>query len=744
MADGQPIRIKTPLAASDLVIRTLRSRDEIARPFRIDLELLSPHEDLAFDDVLGLDATVTLALPEGGERHFHGLISEFAQVGRRGDMAAYTMQMRPWLWFLTRTADCRIFQEMTVPDILKQLFREFGLAEFRDALSGTYRTWEYLVQYRETDFNFISRLMEQEGIYYYVEHEDGKHTLVLADAYGAHSPIADYEEIPYFPPTDNANREEHISDWSRRRTVSSGAYALRAYDFRKPRANLESTHAIVQGHAQADYELYDYPGEYYEKTEGDEYVRARMEEAQSGFERTRAETDARGLFAGGLFSLKEYPRKDQNKEYLVVAADCVAELGDYETSGGEFDFQCSFEALDSQIPFRAVRITPKPVVKGPQTAIVTGPSGEEIWTDEYGRVKVQFHWDRYGKNDENSSCWVRVAQVWAGTNWGAMYIPRIGQEVIVDFVEGDPDRPIITGRVYNNDNMPPYDLPAEKTKSTLKSRSSKSGTPDNFNEIRFEDKKGSEELYFHAEKDQTVTVENDKNESVGHDNTENVGNDETIEVGNNRSKTVGVDQSESIGNNKTIEVGTDHTEQIGSNKKMTVGANHDETIGANETKKTGADKTVTVGSNHTETVGANQSINIGSNQTENVASNVAQTVGGAKAETIAQAKALSVGGGYQVTVGGAKNQTVGGNKSEQVGGDSSSQVAKKYSLNAGDDIVINGGKKGAIALEDELSISVGKATIVLKKNGDISINGKKISVKGSGDIVLKGSKVGLN
>lgn len=726
MANTQPVRIKTSLAADDLLFHTLEGVEEVGRLFLYELELLSPREDISLDDVLGRDACIELDLPSGGVRYFHGYVTRFALTGRRGGFATYRMELRPWLWFLTRTADCRIFQNKTVPEIVKEVFREHGFSDFSDRLSGSYRTWEYCVQYRETDFNFVSRLMEQEGIYYFFKHEAGKHTLVLGDSYGAHGPFEGYGEIPYFPPSDQVVRDEHVYDWYLDKAVQPGKVVLRAYDFRKPKANLEVNAAVTHEHAQAEYEMYDYPGEYFERGEGDAYVRARMEELDAQHERVRGVGNARGVCAGSLFTLAEYPRADQNREYLVLSSRQSILLDAYESTHGEgLKYECGFEAIDSQIPYRAPKLTPKPNVKGPQTAVVVGKSGEEIWTDEFGRVKVQFHWDRYGKADENSSCWVRVAQIWAGANWGAMHIPRIGQEVIVDFIEGDPDRPIITGRVYNADNMPPYALPDNKTQSGLKSRSSKGGTAENFNEIRFEDKKGAEEMYIHAEKDQTILVENDKSESVGHDNTETIGNDETIEVGNNRTKSVGVDQKETIGNNKSIAVGANHDEKIGANKTLQVGANHTESIGANMT----------------------------------------QSVGGSKAETIAVGKALSIGAGYQVTVGAAMNQTVGASKSEEIGGgftqlvggsssvrvgsDSSEDVGKnkavsagaKMALSSGDDFSISGGKKGVINIADELTIKCGKATITMKKNGDIMINGNKIQVKASGDIVMKGKKI---
>jgi type VI secretion system secreted protein VgrG len=325
------------------------------------------------------------------------------------------------------------------------------------------------------------------------------------------------------------------------------------------------------------------------------------------------------------------------------------------------------------------------MVQGPQTAIVVGPSGEEIYTDKYGRVKVQFHWDRYGKKDQDSSCWVRVASVWAGVKWGGIQIPRIGQEVIVEFLEGDPDRPIITGRVYNNDNMPPYDLPANATQSGIKSRSSKGGSADNFNEIRFEDKKGTEEIYLHGEKNWTINIENDKNQSIGHD--------ETLTVGSNRTKTVGVDQTESIGANLNETVGSNKTETIAIAKALTIGAAYQVTVGA--------------------------------------AMN--ETIGGAKAEEIGAAKI--------VVVGASSSETVGINKSVDAGKDIDVQSGKKMSLTSGDDFKIKGDKKGVIDIADQLTIKVGQASITMKKNGDITISGKKIEISGTQEIKLGAMKI---
>jgi type VI secretion system secreted protein VgrG len=508
--------MNSPLGADALLVRDFHMREQLGRMFQIDLDLLSEKMTLEFDKAVGHNATVRVELPHGKTRYFNGFISRFAHTGMHGRFASYRATLVPWLWFLTRTADCRIFQEMKVPDIIEQVFRDHGFTHFELSLSGNYPKWVYCVQYRETDFNFVSRLMEQEGIYYFFKHENGKHTLVLADAKSAHKPWPGYENIVYRSTSKGAQEEEHIHDWSVEQEVHPGSYALNDFNFEKPKASLLAKAQIPRAHAMAKFEVYDYPGEYDEQGDGeDHYARIRIQELQAQHEIVRGQANARGLAVGNLFKLKEYPRKDQNREYLVTSASYHLTGDDFETgtgqSGGEF-FTCNFTAMPTDGPFRPARITPKPHVQGPQTAIVVGPSGEEIHTNEHGQVKLQFHWDRYGKADENSSCWVRVSQEWAGKKWGAIYLPRIGQEVIVEFLEGDPDQPIVTGRVYNGDAKPPYDLPAEKTKSTLKSNSSKGGN--GFNEIRFEDKKDGEQIFIHAQRNMDVRVRNNLQETV--------------------------------------------------------------------------------------------------------------------------------------------------------------------------------------------------------------------------------------
>ncbi len=472
MQSKRHLRLDTPLGENALLVRRLDGEEHLSQPFRLELELLSDDGLITPNDLLGQNVTITIDLADG-ERHFNGFVRQFGQYGYDGQFARYRAVVVPWLWFLSRTADCRIFQDQSVPDIVKAVFREHGFTDFEESLTGHYETFEYIVQYRESDLAFVSRLMEHEGIYFFFRHDKSHHVLVLADGYDAHAPCAGYEETPYYPPDEQrALREaEYLWDWQLRQHVEPGAYALNAYDFKAPKKNLRTVANMAREHAYAEYEVYDYPGGYTEVDHGDRYSQIRIEEQQADHQIAYGEGNPRGLFAGGLTTLTNHPRDDQNLEYLITSVSHHAESDPMDTGGdiGSDEFyRCSLTAMDARTPYRPPRLTPKPRVYGPQTAVVVGKSGQDIWTDKYGRVKVQFHWDREGKSDENSSCWVRVSQNWAGKNWGGMFMPHIGHEVVVSFLEGDPDRPLITGRIYNADNMPPLELPTHRTKSVLR------------------------------------------------------------------------------------------------------------------------------------------------------------------------------------------------------------------------------------------------------------------------------------
>ena len=532
---ARKIELTTPLGKDVLLFRAMQGREELARLSAFELSALSARADINPGDLLGKNLTITVELRGGGFRYFDAYVTRFTQGGMVGRSFEYRLTLAPWLWFLTRTSDCRIFQDKTVPEIVKEVFGDHSVATFEDGLTASYRKREYCVQYRETDFDFVSRLLEEEGIYYYFEHSKGRHVMKLVDAYSGHKALEHKATISYYPPGKEIRAdEEFIHAWTFALDIQPGAVALQDYDFVKPKANLEVKAKQVEKHSVADHEIYDYPGEYRESGDGDHYVRVRIDELHAQFERAEAICNVREVAVGRLFNLANAPRRDQEREYLILAAQYDMRDNAYESSPTEgAGYDCRFTVLQSRQQFRPARITPRPVVGGPQTAVVVGPGGEEIWCDKYGRIKVQFHWDRYGKKNENSSCWIRVATQWAGGTWGVISTPRIGHEVVVDFLEGDPDQPIITGRVYNADRMPPYTLPANKTQTGIKTRSSLGGGPANFNEIRFEDKKGSEQVFMHAEKDMDFQVEKDCREWIGVDRHLIVKNDRNEEVGSN-------------------------------------------------------------------------------------------------------------------------------------------------------------------------------------------------------------------
>jgi type VI secretion system secreted protein VgrG len=733
------MEIVTPLGADVVLFHRMKAREELSRLFEYELDLLSEKGDINLDDILAKSVTVKLELVDGKTRYFNGYVTRFAQVGMHGRYHLYRATVRPWLWFLTRVQNSRIFQDMTVPEIIKQVFDDHSIAVVKqDGLSGSYPKRVYCVQYRETDFNFVSRLMEDEGISYYFKHEQDKHTLMLSDSISAHEKFAGYAKIPFVPLERTARIEqEYIHEWTLEREVEPGKFALKDFDFEKPSTSLLVKTNQQRQHDLADYEIYDYPGGYTLSADGDQYVRTRMEEAQYQFELASGKGNARGLCVGYLFELSGQSRTDQNREYLVLSADYELEYTEYEAMENQgARYACGFSVLNSKQAFRPRCTTRKPFVQGPQTAIVVGPSGDEIYTDKYGRVKVQFHWDRYGKNDEHSSCWVRVSHPWAGKNWGMVAIPRIGQEVVVDFLEGDPDRPLITGRVYNAEQMPPWELPANKTQTGVLTRSSKGGSGANANAIRFEDKKGDEQLWIHAEKNQDIEVENDETHWVGHDRTKTVDNDETTHVKHDRTETVD--------NNETITIGVDRKEQVGNNETISIGVNRTETVGANES--------ITIGANRTEQMTANQSVTIGAADTLTVATQRTHTVGANETITVGAAQEITVGAARAVTVGAAQQVSVGADQSVSVGGGQTESIGKDYSLTVGDSLTESVGKNLSISAGDSITITTGSASISMKKDGTITIKGKditlngsgKINVKASSDVVVKGSKIGLN
>jgi len=708
------LRLHSPLG-DKLGIQYFKGEEEVGRLFEYRLELVSTDPELDFDKIVGQRISIEMDLQQG-QRFFDGFVTEFRFLSIDERWARYEATVRPWFWFLTRTSDCRIFQIdqggiKNVPDIIKSVFNDHGMADVDYRLNGSYRDWDYCAQYRETDFNFLCRLMEQEGIYFFFEHEKGKHTLVLADDSSAHNPFPDHAKLPYDASPIGVRKEQvdHLQSLTVSQSILPGKFAVNDFDFEKPKVGLLAKVDRAYGHSYeiGDPEIYDYPGEYKQQADGDNYIKRRMEEAHCQHERIQAAGPCRVLSPGCIVTLEDHPRADQNRDYLVVSARYSFWNGGFESrnSSAEQPYFSDVELLDKKHVFRSARVTPKPIVQGCQTAMVVGPSSEEIYCDKYGRVKVQFHWDRYGQNDENSSCWIRVSQAWAGKEWGSMHIPRIGQEVIVSYLEGDPDQPIITGRVYNADSMPIWGLPGSKTQSGIVSRSTPGGGPSNYNEVRMEDSKGSELLSIQAEKDETILVKNNKQETVG--------NNETISIGNDRTEDVGHDETRTVGNNETVTIMNSRTDTVAVDETRTVSNNRTRNVANNEV--------VTVGVTRTHTVGVNEAI----------------TVGGAQEFTVGGIQSFSVGGMQETSVGASRSVEVMGGQSEEIGGALNTEVGADWAIDVGSDYAAKAGKKINIEAGDEIAFKCGGASIVMKKNGNVTIKGKNITLKASGKATVK-------
>jgi type VI secretion system secreted protein VgrG len=617
------VTMDTPLG-DQLTLYSMAGFEEVSQLFAFEIEAVSPRSDIDPDELLGHSVTAHMHLGDGDEgvRHWNGIASEFQYVETGDDgLSRYRLTLRPWLWQLDLAADCRIFQNMTVPDVVTQIFRDRGFDAFERALFETYAPHEYVVQYRETDLHFVCRWLEREGIYFFFRQADGRHTLVLADSPSSHDPAPGYARVPYAA-TGVEQRDpatQYVRRWRADAKIETGAYAVADFDFTKPNTPLYCARTSADADANANLKAYDYPGGFTTFTTAEASARLRLDQARRERRGYAGESNARGLAVGNTFALFNHPRTDQNANYLISSTR-VRLRGPELRSGNvvEEPFECEFRAAQANTIFRPPLLRHKPSVRGPQTATVVGPSGQEIWTDQYGRIKVQFHWDRRGNNDQNSSCWLRVAQIWAGAGWGAQFIPRIGQEVIVDFLEGDPDCPIVTGSVYNAAHMPPFDLPANQTQSGVLTRS----TPSSFNgnEIRFEDRTGDEELYLQAAKDLTKLVKNDETGNIVRNLTAQVGQNEQLSVGFNRSRSVGGNESIQVGGSQSISVGM--TQQVNVTLGQLVG------VGAEQSVNVAGARTVSIGVDDTLQVGGARNVNVGANLSQTVSGDVTtQTVG---------------------------------------------------------------------------------------------------------------------
>jgi type VI secretion system secreted protein VgrG len=614
---GRMMQIMTPFEEDFLLINKLEGEESLSKLFSFELELLhdegedSGHDPtvISVEKILGQEVEVTVAQRDGTSRTFHGIINQFSQGNRDGRFSYFYATMVPSIWILTQRHQSRIFQQMTVPEILQDVLADFNVLY---ELQGEFKQRNYCVQYRETDFDFISRLMEEEGIYYYFKHEGGTHQMIVGNASQTNLDCPSKNELECFlEVSPDEDWVSSIGTWRVDYRLQTGKVTFWDFHFQMPKKNFEGTQpALTKVGGNDKLEYYDYPGGYARKYDGVEKAggenasdlanidadrektsKTRIQELDAKYRAITGLSDCCSLTAGHRFKLSNHPQASYNTQYvLTYVKHEIEQSPDYETDEENLRaYGNSFNCLIYTTPYRPEQATPKPIVRGSQTAVVVGPAGEEIFTDKYGRVKVQFFWDREGKLDSNSSCWVRVAQGWAGKNWGTMFIPRIGMEVLVDFLEGNPDQPIITGCVYNAEAMPPYKLPDEKTKMTIKSDSTLGGQ--GFNEFRFEDKKGSEQIFIHGEKDLDLRIKNDRREWTGKDQHSIVINDRREKIDQDTHLKVGRHQIEEIGGDKHLHVKGEEAIKIDGGLSI-------EVAGTTTTKLTGGHSSETGGGYH--------------------------------------------------------------------------------------------------------------------------------------------------
>ena len=568
-------RITVQLPVEGLLFWKLSGREALSEPYALGLTLLGTDARMDRSQLLGKAVTVTVPTQDiTSPRYFNGKVTRVAvsAVELSGTRyAVYQLNVESDLWPMQRDRNLRIFQGQTVPQIVKTLLSE-NQVNVEDKLTGSYRVWDYCVQYQESSFDFISRLMELEGISYFFRHEAERHVLVLTDAATQHQPFAGYETIPYHvTPSGGSTDEEGISQWALTDSVTPGIYSLDDYDFRKPNAWLFQARQNPVSPQPGSIDVYDWPGRFVEHDHADFYARIRQERWQVEHQQIHGSATALGIAPGNTFTLYNAPFFSDNAEYLTTEANYWLEQNNYASgSGSQTMHRIDFTVIPSTVTYRPAQKSAWPRTYGPQTARVVGPQGESIWTDRYGRVKVKFHWDRLAKGDDTSSCWVRVSSAWAGQGFGGVQVPRVGDEVVVDFINGDPDRPIITGRVYNEASMPPWALPAAATQMGFLSRS-KDGSSDTANALRFEDKAGEEQVWIQAERNMDTNVKNDETHTIEKNHTQFVGENETLRVVQDQNTGVKGSLTSLTGNNRDDKVVNNFTLAAGEMLRIECG-----------------------------------------------------------------------------------------------------------------------------------------------------------------------------
>ncbi|MGF1901135.1 type VI secretion system Vgr family protein [Aliivibrio sifiae] len=666
--------------------------EELSKPFHINLSLLSLDADITFDELIRKPALLNVfGQGVGVARQFHGVVNEVRYLGEGRRFSRYQVVLVPQLWFLTQRQDCRIFQDKSVINIVTEVLDEASVTDYRFDTSGMYSPKEYVLQYRESDCQFVQRLLAEHGLWYYFEHSSANHTMVIVDKNDA---IGDLVNTPsnssYVGPIiyqaeggGNADRE-HIFELESVNRVRTGQVTYTDYNYEQPRIPQKmGTTGLIDN----DLAYFDFPGRYVEPSQGQIRSDELMAESVVDNHQIEAVSSVMRLTPGYSFILNKHPRTALNRDYTILSVTHSGydpQVHEDEASGMPTTYQNQFSCLPRDIEFKAPKL-PAPIVDGPQTAVVVGPNGEEIYTDKLGRIKVQFHWDRYGNNDENSGCWIRVSQSMAAPTWGAVYLPRIGHEVVVAFLEGDPDRPLVTGAVYNGLHYPPYSLPENKTRTTFRTQTHK-GT--GYNELSFEDEANQEEVHIHAQKDMSTKVLNNRFRTIGQD--------EFLTVDRNQTNEIKGDHKETIEGHKTTQVNSTFTETVEQDVTVKYNANEQQSVTNNSTLDIGDNRTTTIGKNDDLSITENSNLSVGASRTSDVSAD--------------------------------DNQTVGGNLTVSVQGNTSYKADGSTQIISGSKIVLQ----------------TGSSSLVMSSDGTIKLSGNAITIEGSSTVTVKGGKVAVN
>lgn len=649
--DGRFLSITTPLGKDELLLTDISGIESISSLFEFHLTALSENTDIEAPKLI--NKSVSFSINNSTPRVFNGIVSHFSygEIKSNG-LREYHLTVVPWTWFLDRNENRRIFQNKNCKDIVSQVFSDLGFSDFDFRAAGG-QPREYCVQYGESDYAFVMRLLAEEGYACFYTHEEKKHTFVIVDQMSAYAE-SEHTNLTY---SKGNSPDAEINSWVHNYAFKKGEWVLNDYNFKEPNKNLVATSTSKSKFDKNNqFSHYDYSS-LYDFSSGSKLANARMDAEEADADTITGSSSCSSFSAGQFFKLDKHEAKSEQGKYLLLSVQHHAsDMSYFASQGGDEHYSNNFNSIPLERTYRPAMIYDRPVMYGPQSALVTGPSGEEIYIDEYGRIKVQFMWDREGKKDENSSCFVRVMQAWAGNGWGSSFIPRIGQEVIINFLDGDPDRPIVTGAVYNGNNKPPY---SSKTQSGIKTHSTKKGSADNYNEIRFEDKKDGEQIYIHAEKDLDTQVENNETLTVDNDRIKTVKNDEIVTVKNDRTKTVKHDENITIDNDRNKIVNNNQTENVAKNK------------------------TIEVGGNHKEHIVGNMNLSIDKNLTELIEGKHAETV---SKEYDLQAKTITIGAEKEITI------ETGSAKIHMKSNGDITISGKKINLKGSGNIVIKGSK----------------------------------------------------